>query len=101
MNNPLENAFYAVIGLAINSKDKVEEAARKFAADRQMSVDDGKKFVNDIVAQAEANREEFTKKIEETTKQIIGNMGLVQKSDVDALKSRIAELEAELKKAKG
>jgi polyhydroxyalkanoate synthesis regulator phasin len=101
MNNPLENAFYAVVGLAISSKDKVEEAARKFAADRQMSVDEGKKFVNDIVAQAEANRLELNIKIEDITKNLVGQMGLVSQSEVDSLKSRITELEAELKKVKG
>ena len=66
-----------------------------------MNIEDGKKFVDDIVAQAEASRDELTKKIEETTEKLVDKMGLVRQKDVDAMKERITELEAELKKVKG
>lgn len=99
--NPLESAFYTGIGLALKGKEKVEEAARKFADEHKMTVDEGKKFVDDVVASAENTKEDLTKKIEETTENLISKMGLVKQKEVDTLKAKVAELENELKKVKG
>ncbi len=99
--NFFESAFYASVGLAVKGKEKIEEAAKKFAEDQKMSVEEGKKFVDDVVKSSEKTKEEISKKIDTAVKSAIDKMGLAYKSEVEQLKTRIDELEAQLKKPKG
>ena len=97
MNN-LETAFYIGIGLALKGKEKVEEAAKKFAEDSKMNAEEGKKFVESMVASAETTKDDFTEKIEETVKKTMSKLGLATQAEVDELKAHIAKLEAKIKK---
>jgi polyhydroxyalkanoate synthesis regulator phasin len=91
--NQFEAALYAGLGLAIKGKEKIEEAARKFAAEQKMNSEDGQQFINDLLGNAEAARDKLTAKIEAIVKAKIAEAGFATKEEVDALKARIAELE--------
>ncbi|MDR2884301.1 MAG: phasin family protein [Deferribacteraceae bacterium] len=99
--NQLERIFYTSVGVSLKGKEFVEAMAKKFVDDHKMTFDEGKKFIDDMVSTAENTKEDLTKTIEETTEKFISQMGLTKQSEVETLRSRIDELEAELKKLKG
>ena len=97
--NHFEAALYAGIGLALKSKEKIEEAARKFAAESKMNAEEGQKFVSEMIASAETAKEDFSAKVEAIVKQKITEAGFATKEDIADLKAQIAKLEAAVKKA--
>ena len=98
--NIFENAFYIGIGLAMKGKEKIEEAADAFVANSKMSAEDGKKFVDEMVTSAEKTKEEFTRKVEEIVGRTLSDAGAAKKGELEALKARVGELEAEIRALK-
>jgi polyhydroxyalkanoate synthesis regulator phasin len=99
--NQLERIFYTSVGLTLKGKEFVEEAARKFVEDHKMTYDEGKKFINEMMVNAETTKADLTKTIEETSENFISTMKFAKQETIDSLLERISDLEAELKKLKG
>lgn len=97
--NYFETAVYAGIGFALKSKEKVEEFAKKLAADQKLSMEEGQKFINDMMASAEDTKAELNAKLEELVRKNLADMGIATKAEVNELKSKIKKLEAAAKKA--
>ena len=90
--------LYIVIVHAVKGKKKLDDSAKKFAEDSKMNAEDGKKFVESMIASAETTKEDFSEKIEETVKKTMSKLGLATQAEVDELKANIAKLEAKIKK---
>jgi polyhydroxyalkanoate synthesis regulator phasin len=99
--NPIEKAFYTGIGLALKSVELVEEAAAKLVEDSKMSSEEGKRFIAEAVGSAEQTRKEMTAKIEEVVRAALAKAGMAKNNEIDELKERIANLEAEVERLKG
>ncbi len=94
--NSFENAFYVLMGMALKGKEKVEDAAKKFAEFNKMNAEDGKKFVDDMVTSAETAKKDLSKQIEERVKSVTKKMGVPDPKEYDELKARVAKLEKAL-----
>lgn len=92
MMEELKNVFYAGIGLAVKSKEKVEETAKKFAEERKMNTEEGKAFIENMVKKSEETRDELANFVQTQIRQTLDTMGLVTKKDFDSLKSELDEV---------
>ena len=99
--NPLENAFYAGLGLALRSKEVIEDAAKKIAEENHMNAEEGRKFVEHMMASAESTKDDMARRLDEAVRFTASRMGFAEQSEVDALKSRVAGLEAQLRSVDG
>ncbi|MCF8055089.1 MAG: phasin family protein [Desulfocapsa sp.] len=80
------------VGVAVLSKEKIEEVAKDFAEKGKMTEQEGKALVDDLLARSEESRVELQKQIEQRVQTVLEKMDLAKKSEVEALKLEIEEL---------
>ncbi len=81
------------VGLAIMTKDKVEELAGEIAKKGKMSEKEGKKLVDDLLKKSEQARKDLDKKIEDAVRKALKKMDIATKKDIARLEQRIKSLE--------
>lgn len=93
MEDLFKKVLYTGVGLVAVGAEKLQEVVDKLVDENKLSVDEGKKIVEDFFKNTEARRNEFETKIKEATENIIGKMPVVTKEDFDALTARVKALE--------
>ena len=101
MIDSIKKALLTGVGLAAMSKDRIEEWAKNFADEAKLAEGEGKKFVEDILKQADDAKKNAEEQVSKFTKTALDKMGLHTRSEYDELKSRIDELERKLKEKDG
>ncbi len=84
--------------LALLTRDKLEEYARKAAAEARLTGQEAQKFIEEMKEKAEKARTDLQERIDEGVKKAIDSAGLVRKEELEALTKRVEELEKKLKK---
>lgn len=86
------------VGLAVMTKEKVEELGRDLAEQAKLGESEGREFVDNLMKQSENARGEFETRVDALVKKAVEGLNLVHKDDVAKLQQRVETLEAELKK---
>jgi polyhydroxyalkanoate synthesis regulator phasin len=94
----LRKALLAGVGVTYLTKDKIEEVGKKIAQDAKVSEAEGRKFVDELVKKSVEAKGSLEKTVSEKIETALHAMNLPTRKDVDELKSKIAKLEAHLKK---
>ena len=94
----LRKALLAGVGVTYLTKDKIEEVGKKIAQDAKVSEAEGRKFVDELVKKSVEAKGSLEKTVSEKIETVLHAMNLPTRKDVDELKSKIAKLEAHLKK---
>jgi len=89
------------VGLAVMTKDKVEELGRDLVSQAKLSEAEGREFVDNLVQQSETARSEFETRINAVVKKTIEGLNLVHKDELAKLQAKVDELASELKKHDG
>lgn len=98
ISDDIKSNFYAGIGMMLKGKDKLEEAAKEFVKDKNISAEEGEKFIKNIVSKASEAKDEAIQLIDERVEQVIDKIGYVKKEEYDALKKEFEELKASINK---
>ncbi len=85
------------IGVISLTQEKVEEFSQEMIKKGDMSREEGKKFVKEVLSEKEKQVKDLEDKINETVKQNLKKSGVVMKSDIDALDKKIEALEKTIK----
>jgi len=80
------------VGLAITTKEKVEELGREFIERADMSSAEGKKFMEDLMKQSDKACKDLEKKIDEVVKERVKKLGFATKEDIKRLEAKINAL---------
>ncbi|MDP2845413.1 MAG: phasin family protein [Candidatus Methanoperedens sp.] len=81
------------IGVISLTQEKMEEFTQEMVKKGEISKDEGKKFVKDILSQQEKQLKEIEEKINETVRENLKKSGVVMKSDIASLERKIEKLE--------
>lgn len=81
------------IGVISLTQEKMEEFTQEMVKKGELSKDEGKKFVKDILSQQEKQLKEIEEKINETVRENLKKSGVVMKSDIASLERKIEKLE--------
>ena len=81
------------IGVVSLTQEKLEEFTQEMIKKGDMSREEGKKFVIEVLSEKEKQIKEVEDKINETVKEAIDKSGIVVKSDMEALQRKIEKLE--------
>jgi len=92
----LKKSLLTGIGLALRSKNEIEDLAKDFAEKSKMSQDEARDFLKECQQKYEDARTDFDKKIETTMEKILLKLDLPSKSDIKALNDRIDDLTQKL-----
>ncbi len=86
------------LGLAVMTKDKVEELGREFVDQTKLGETEGREFIDNLMKQSEAARTEFQARIDAAVKTAVESLNLVHNDELQKLVARVDALAAELKK---
>ena len=84
------------VGLAVMTKDKVEELGKEFASQAKLSENEGKEFVDHLLKQSETARKEFETRINSAVQKAVSGLNLASKDEVAKLTAKVEELTAKL-----
>lgn len=94
-----KKALFTGIGLAALSKEKIEEKAKELAKEIKLGEDEGRKFVDDVLAQSEEAKKNVEAEIDNIVKKSLSKLNIADKDEVAALNRKISELEKKLEEA--
>ncbi|MCZ7401830.1 MAG: phasin family protein [Candidatus Methanoperedens sp.] len=81
------------IGVISLTQEKVEEFSQEMIKKGELSREEGKKFVREVLSEREKQIQELEDKINERVKETFDKSGVVMKSDITALEKKIEKLE--------
>jgi len=82
----LKDLLYTGIGAAVVIREKVEEEIKKLEEQGKLKTDDAKSFLESIEKKGEAEQERVKEQLKTTLKEIIDELGLATKADLEKLK---------------
>ena len=77
---------YAGIGAAVIMKEKVEEEVKKLEDQGKIKTSDAKSFLESIEQKGQEEQDRFKEQMKSTLKEIIDELGLATKEDIEKLK---------------
>jgi polyhydroxyalkanoate synthesis regulator phasin len=81
------------LGVGLMTKSKIEEYARKVAMEAKLSELEGRKFVDDMVAESKKTQEQLEERIQNAVSGAVAKANIATKEDIAALEARISKLE--------
>jgi len=81
------------IGVISLTQEKIEEFSQEMIKKGELSREEGKKFVKEVLSEREKQMKDLEDKINDRVKETLGKSGVVMKSDIDALEKKIEKLE--------
>lgn len=81
------------IGVISLTQEKIDEFSQEMIKKGDMTREEGKKFVRDVLSEKEKQLKDLENKINEVVKANIEKSGIVMKSDISALEKKIEKLE--------
>ncbi len=85
------------IGVISLTQEKLEEFTQEMIKKGEMSREEGKKFVREVLSEQEKQIKDVEDKINKKVKETFEKSGVVMKSDIEALERKIEELEKTVK----
>ena len=89
------------VGLAVMTKDKVEELGKELASQAKLSEHEGKEFVDHLLQQSETARKDFEGRLNTAVQKAVSSLNLASKDEVAKLSAKVEELTAKLAGGKG
>jgi len=86
------------IGIAMKTKDELEEWVKEIVKKGEMSEKEGKSFLDDLKEKSEKAQKDFEEKIESKFKDLLKKADIATREDVNDLKNEIEELKKTVSK---
>ncbi len=97
----LKKSLLASLGAAVVTKEKVEAATKKWVDDGRISTEEADRLAQDLVESGRKQWEDFQSKVSETVKKTLEGLDIATREEVDALTTRIEEIEKRLSLCEG
>jgi len=85
----LKDILYTGMGAVAIFKERVEEEMKKLEQSGKIKTDDAKSFLSSLEEKGKQSDEKFKQKIKEALKEVIDELGLATKSDIEKLKEEL------------
>ncbi|MEN9443860.1 MAG: hypothetical protein RIS47_750 [Bacteroidota bacterium] len=96
MENLFRNLVYTGVGFVALTKKKFEEAVETLVTEEKISSKEGKKLVDEFVKNTESKVSEFEGQMKNVVEKVVKSLSFATTTDLDALRNRVAVLEAVL-----
>jgi len=71
MFESMKKSLLAGVGLALKSKNEIEEIAKEFAQKSKMNQEEGRKLLDDLLKKYDDTREKLNDKVEEIVERVL------------------------------
>jgi polyhydroxyalkanoate synthesis regulator phasin len=89
----MKKSIYAGIGLAVMTRERIEEAGKRIANETKMSESEGRRFVDELLKKSEETRASLEKMIQEKVDATLKKMNIPTRKEVSELENRVRKLE--------
>ena len=89
----LKRVVWIGAGLAVLTKEKIEETVREIVKKGHLSEQEGKELINDLVEKSKKAKKDLRENIETTLQEILQRLNIPTRKDVEELKARLERLE--------
>ncbi len=96
-----KKSIYATVGLAVLTRDKVEELGRKIASDAKMSETEGREFISELLKKSDETREAVEKMVNQKVEAALKRLKIPTRTEFSELESRICKLELSVSRQEG
>jgi len=86
------------IGIAMKTKDELEEWVKEIVKKGEMSENEGKDFLDDVKKKSKEAQKDFEEKIESKFKDLLKKADIATRDEVNELKNEIEELKKVISK---
>ncbi|MBN1840025.1 MAG: hypothetical protein JW802_08295 [Campylobacterales bacterium] len=86
----LKEFLHVGLGGMVVLKEKIEEELKVLEEKGKISTSDAKSFIDSISQRGKDEDERIKAKIKEMIKEVVGELGLATKSDIEELKSKLS-----------
>lgn len=94
MSDLLKKAVQLGLGLAVASKEKIEQFADELVAKGELGKSESRDFVNQLMKKGEEQRDEIKGMVREQVAKVLAELDIATRQDLRRLETRIAALEA-------
>jgi polyhydroxyalkanoate synthesis regulator phasin len=92
----IKKTLFTGVGLAVMTKEKVEELGKDLAAQAKLSEHEGKEFVDHLLKQSETARKDFETRVSAAVQKAVTSLNLASKEELARVSSKVEELTAKL-----
>ncbi|MBM7601166.1 polyhydroxyalkanoate synthesis regulator phasin [Virgibacillus halotolerans] len=96
MSDYLKKGFLLGLGAAVSGKEKFEQKLKELVDKNELSTNQAKEVMRDFVEKGEMKKDEWDVKQSTKTQEMAKDMGIATKEDIQELRARITQLEAQL-----
>ncbi len=96
--NIFQEGLYVGLGLANRTKKKIEEFGEKITKEYNMSEEEGKRFIDDLMKESEESDTRLDGLIEKRLENYMKDANIPTKKDIETLTKKIDQLEKKLDK---
>ncbi|UZR92830.1 phasin family protein [Chondrinema litorale] len=100
MEELLKKFLYAGVGIVALTAEKLQKVVDELVKEEKLSIEEGKKIVDDFMKNTEGKKDEFETQLKKVTEKTVKSFRFASKDDVETLKAKVEMLEAELKEAR-
>ncbi|WP_106495978.1 phasin family protein [Lentibacillus sp. Marseille-P4043] len=93
MGDLLRKGFLLGLGAAVSGKEKLESKLKELVDKNELTQEQARTVLRNFVDKGEMKKDEWSDKQYEQTQQMVKDLGIATKEDIDALRARIKELE--------
>jgi polyhydroxyalkanoate synthesis regulator phasin len=90
----LKKGMLTGIGLALKTKDEVEDLVKELQKKGEMSETEGRKFLDDVQKRYDETQEKLEKRVEDAVKNFLKKTKIVTTDELKELKKEIRELKS-------
>lgn len=90
----LKKGMLTGIGLALKTKDEVEDLVKELQKKGEMSETEGRKFLDDVQKRYDETQEKLEKRVEDAVKDFLKKTKIVTTDELKELKKEIRELKS-------
>ncbi len=92
----LKKSMAFSVGLAVKTKEEIEDLAKEFMNQGKMSEQEGSKFMDDMLRRYEDSKKSLENKVEKIVRDILKKSDIASLKELEALKQEVQELKEKL-----
>lgn len=94
----IKKSMLVGIGLALKTKDEVEDFAKELVKTEKLSEKEGKKFLDEFLKRYDEAKNKWGEMIEQSVKDMLKKANVITADQLDELRKEIKELKEEIRK---
>jgi len=95
----LKKSVYAAIGVAVMTRETVEELGRKIANEAKLSESEGRQFVDELLKKSDETRAAMEKMVNETVASTLKKINVPSRTELENIENRLRVLEVKMGKS--